>query len=118
MRLKKNVFYAEIQLYIARFAKITLNVKNVLITQFGMKLIKNVSALIVIHILKTNNSQSIFYQNTQETLTFIVKLVSKDCLTVKNVKTTEHVKNIKNARMDSIDHNKHKNAQKFAKMIK
>ena len=29
---KKNVFYAEIQLYIARFAKITLNVKNVLIT--------------------------------------------------------------------------------------
>ena len=105
MRLKKNVFYAEIQLCIARFAKITLNVKNVLITQFGVKLIKNVSALYVIHILKTNNSQKIFYQNTQETLTFIVKLVSKNFQIVKNVKMTEHVKNIKNARMDTIDHN-------------
>ena len=118
MRLKKNVFYAEIQLCIARFAKIALNVKNVLTTQFGVKLIKNVSALYVIHILKTNNSQNIFYQNTLETLTFIVKLVSKNFQIVKNVKTTEHVKNIKNARMDTIDHNKHKNAQKFAKMIK
>ena len=29
---KKNAFYAEIQYNIARFAKITINVKNVLIT--------------------------------------------------------------------------------------
>ena len=30
--VKKNVFYAEIQLCFARFAKIMLNAKNVLIT--------------------------------------------------------------------------------------
>ena len=39
-------------------------------------------------------------------------------LTAKNVKMTALVKNIKNARMDSIDHYKHNNAWKYAKMIK
>ena len=68
-----------------------------------MKLIKNVSALNVIHILNTNNLKSIFYRNSLETPKFIVKLVLNNCLTVKNVKAMEHANNIKNARMKNID---------------
>ena len=67
---------------------------------------------------KKKNLQSIFYQNIMEIQKFIVKLVLSDFLTVKNAKKMAYVKNIKNARTGTIDHNKHKNAQKFAKTIK
>ena len=115
---KKNAFYAKIQFRIARLAKVAFNVQNALITQFGTKKIKNVNVLYVIAYFKNKYLKSIFYQNHLKHLKFVAKLVSNACLTVKNAKVMAHAKNIKNAKMDNIDHNKHKNVQMFAKMIK